>query len=437
MCGSVRSGTYREPSEAARRTIGSALTGPLTHTRFVRHGRISLIQAAYGIAFGLLMPFTLPLLAERGLSAAQIGLIMGITGVAALVAYPLWGAIADGWLGRPRTIALSALLAALGGAWILAAGGDPVALTLAMSVAVVGAMAWGPLIDALTLGLLGEGSSDYGRIRLWTSLGWAASTAAGGLLWSVAGPVPVFAAFIVGSLAVAVLVLLPLPEGGAAARTGSDAEHLSLRGWLPLLTAPLMVGFLAGLLLTAVGEHASGRFVSLRILDQGGGIMLVGLAAALPALVEIPVFASSRRLTSRLGLRTLFVVGAVAAAVLMSLVAVAPEPWMVAGLRTLEGTSYALRYMAMVLIIGALMPRHLYAVGQSVAWFFYAGIAPIVADAAGGFIYETLGAEALFLLITGAFLAGGAIVWVVLRGPDFRPQRVVPVEKVPPPLTPG
>lgn len=404
----------------------------------MRHGRISLIQASYGIALGLLMPFTLPLLAERGLSAAQIGLIMGITGVAALVAYPAWGAIADGWLGRPRAILLSSLAAATGGAWILLAGDDPVALTAAMSVAVVGAMAWGPLIDALTLELLGEGSADYGRIRVWTSVGWAASTFAAGLVWAAVGPELVFTAFVAGSLALALLILLPLPppDGHVHGDAHHERPRPAIRSWLPLLTTPLMLGFLAGLLLTAIGEHASARYVSLRILDQGGGIALVGVAAALPALVETPVFASSRQLAARFGLRSLFVSGAIVAALLMGLVAVAPEPWMAAGLRTLEGTSYALRYMAMVLIIGALMPRHLYALGQSVAWFVYAGIAPIAADVAGGLIYEAFGAEALFLLIMVAFFGGGSVVWLALRGPQFRRQRAL-VTDVPPPPTPG
>ena len=399
----------------------------------MRHGRISLIQATYGSVFGLLMPFTLPLLAERGLSAAQIGLIMGVTGVAALVAYPAWGGVADGWLGRPRTTALASLLAAIGGAWILLAGDDPLALTAAMSVAVVGSMAWGPLIDALTLELLGEGSADYGRIRVWTSVGWAASTFLAGLVWSVAGPMPVFAAFVAGSLVMVALMLAPLPLPAGQVDGAHAAPRPSVRSWLPLLTAPVMVGFLVGLLLTAIGEHASARYVSLRILDQGGGIVLVGVAAALPALVETPIFASSRGLATRLGLRALFVGGAIVAAVLMGLVAVAPEPWMAAGLRAIEGTSYAMRYMAMVLVIGVLMPRRLYALGQSVAWFVYAGFAPIAADVAGGLIYDSFGAEALFLLIMIAFFAGAAVVWYVLRGPEFRAQRTVPPEVPPPP----
>jgi len=397
-----------------------------------------------GIAFGLLMPFPVPLLAERGLGAAEIGLILSVSGMASLLAYPVWGAIADGWLGRPRTIALAALTAATGGLWIMLAGNDPVALTLGLSVAFVGALAWGPLIDALTLGELGDGSTSYGRIRLWASVGWAASATAGGWLWMQVGPEPVFTAFIIASLLLALLVMLParraVGSGFRALATAADQEELprpSLRSWLPLFMTPVLLGFLLGLLVTSVGEHASWRFISLRILDQGGSVFLVGLAASLPALVEIPVFASSRRLAARLGLRWLFVIGALMAAILTALVAVAPEPWMVTGLRTLEGASYALRYMAMVLIIGVLLPRHLYAMGQSVAWFVYAGIAPIVADAAGGLIYDTYGAPALFLVVTVALSVGGGIVWLALRGPRFGPQRAATVpEDIPAPPPP-
>jgi PPP family 3-phenylpropionic acid transporter len=201
-----------------------------------------------------------------------------------------------------------------------------------------------------------------------------------------------------------------------------------------------MLGFLLGLLVTSLGEHASWRFIGLRILDQGGGVFLIGLAASLPALVEVPVFLSSRRLAGRFGLRRLFVGGAAVAALIMGLIAVAPEPWMVAGLRTLDGVSYAMRYTAMVLIVGALLPRSLFAFGQSVAWFVYAGIAPIVADAAGGLIYETFGAEALFLATMVALAVGGAIVWLVLRGLRFGPQGPLPAvaagSVAPPPAGP-
>jgi MFS family permease len=254
----------------------------------------------------------------------------------------------------------------------------------------------------------------------------------GAAVWQVTGPVPVFLAFSVASLVVVLLVLMPParrmvppvphlePHGR---RVGAGTPAARTMGRLPSqllgVASPVLVGFLVGLFVTSIGEHASARFASLRILDQGGGVMLVGLAAALPAIVEIPVFGGSRRLLGLLGLRMMYVWGALIAALLALLVALAPEAWMVTVLRTLDGTSYALRYMAMVVIVGALLPGHLHALGQSLTWFLYAGLAPIVADVAGGLVYERLGAAALFTAAMLTMLAGGTLVWLALRGPRF------------------
>ena len=390
----------------------------------------------------------------------------GVAGVASLVAYPAWGAVADGRLGRRRTIALTGATAAVGGLLILLAGSDPMMLTVALSVAILGALPWGPLVDSLALRELSEPSTGYGRVRAWASLGWAASAIIGGAAWQITGPVPVFLAFSVASLGLAVLVLAPPTRGRApavprpqpqgppaqaaspaAAATPAQAASPAARtmGRLPsqLLAAasPVLAGFLIGLFVTSIGEHASWRFVSLRILDQGGGVVLVGLAAALPALVEIPVFGSSRRLLARLGLRMMYVWGALIAALLALLVALAPEPWMVTALRTLDGTSYALRYMAMVVVIGALLPVHLHAIGQSLTSLVYAGLAPIVADVAGGLVYERLGSAALFVAAMLTMLAGGLLVWLALHGPRFGPgasgsavEREVEALVLPPPV---
>jgi hypothetical protein len=100
-------------------------------------------------------------------------------------------------------------------------------------------------------------------------------------------------------------------------------------------------------------------------------------------------------------------------------VAFSASALLVTTLRALDGTSYALRYMAMVVIIGALLPGHLHALGQSLTWLVYAGVAPIVADVAGGLVYEHLGAAALFVAAMLMLLTGRIVVWLALRGTRF------------------
>jgi hypothetical protein len=177
-------------------------------------------------------------------------------------------------------------------------------------------------------------------------------------------------------------------------------------------------------LVVSIGELATWRYVSLRILDQGGGTLLVGLAAALPALVETPVFLGSRRWERILGLRWIYVAGALIASVMALLIGLASEAWLVALFRTLDGTAYALRHIGMVLIIGALLPGRLQAFGQSMGWLVSQGIAPIVADVGGGLIYDAIGGGAVFVAASVLDLTGAIVVSIVLAGATLgRPAR--------------
>ena len=113
--------------------------------------RLRWLYVLQGAALGLLLPFLVPLMASRGLSATEIGLVLGAAGLVTLACYPMWGALADGPLGRSATLVVSAGVAFLGGIWVAAAGSDPVVLAMAVSVALAGGLAWAPVSDAIAL----------------------------------------------------------------------------------------------------------------------------------------------------------------------------------------------------------------------------------------------------------------------------------------------
>jgi PPP family 3-phenylpropionic acid transporter len=132
--------------------------------------------------------------------------------------------------------------------------------------------------------------------------------------------------------------------------------------------------------------------------------------------VETPVFLASRRWERILGLRWMYVAGALISSVIALLIALSTEAWMVALFRTLDGTAYALRYIGMVLIIGALLPARLQAFGQSIGWLVAAGIAPIIADVAGGWIYDAIGGSAVFVASAAIGAVGAVVVFLALTG---------------------
>jgi PPP family 3-phenylpropionic acid transporter len=398
--------------------------------------RLRWLYGLQGAALGLLLPYLVPLMAGRGLSATEIGLVLGASGLVTLACYPMWGALADGPLGRPATLVVSSAVALVGGLWLAVAGSDPVVLTMAVSLALVGGLPWAPVSDALALQSLGEQASSYGRLRAWASFGWAVTAVCAGLAWDRVGGSAVVAAFGLAAITVALAVLLPggvRRPGGVQRPTGRPvgpdalqdaAEHGAdivrpaavRREWRLVLASPILLGFLAGMLIVSIGEMATWRYTSLRILDQGGGAILVGLAAALPAVVEVPVFLGSRRWERLLGLRWVYVAGALIASAMALCIGLASEAWLAALFRTLDGTAYALRHIGMVLIIGALLPLRLQAFGQSIGWLASQGVAPIFADVGGGVIYDRLGGSAVFIAASALALIGGIVVFLALSG---------------------
>lgn len=406
--------------------------------------RLLVLFATQGVATGLLLPFLVPILYDQGLRPEVIGLLLGLSAAITLGAYPAWGILADTRLGRNRAVQASALIAAAAGCVIALAGPEPALLAAGVCAVSIGAAPWGPISDAIALDVLGAESRDYGRVRRWTSLGWAGAALAGGALYVVLGPAAPPLAFAVASVAVGVAAGRGAGRwSGPSASRGSEAGErldeasppgegvgtgvssgtsLSALRDLPRLlrSSPVLGPFLLGLFIVSCGGSAAGSFLPLRILDSGGGPFLVGLAAALPAIVEIPFFSGSGAIATRVGLRGLFVIGAAVSALQFAVVAVVPEPWAITTVRTVDGAAFALRYAAIVLIIGACLPERYRAIGQSATWLVAGAIAPIVADPIGGLVYGTLGGTALFAGSALTVAAGAALVYRVLDRPAFR-----------------
>ncbi|MFM2106719.1 MAG: hypothetical protein RL338_1751, partial [Chloroflexota bacterium] len=370
--------------------------------------------ALQGVATGLILPFTVPILRDRGFRADEIGLVLGASAVAAVAAFPLAGYLADARLGRLRVLRWSSVAAAAAGLAFAALGatdrgGELALAALAVAAISVGTASWGPVADALALegGGVGPGRADYGLIRRWTSIGWVVAALCGGAAYAALGPSVPPLAFAAASLAVGAAALgddrapagTPTRDGRqdpAPARPGAG-EFVRL-----VRRSPIAIPFLLGLVLVSAGGSAANGFVPLRILDTGGGPFLVGLASALPALVEIPFFSRAGDLAARIGLRGLFAVGAAIGALQLALFAVAPDPRVVAAIRTADGAAFALRYSAIVLIVGGILPARFRAMGQAGMWLVVGGLVPIVAGPVGGRVYEAVGGPALF--------AGGAAV---------------------------
>ena len=378
-------------------------------------GRLRTLFLLAGVSGSAFIPFFAPLLKGWGLTPEEIGLVIAVGALASAVAMPVWSHVADTRQGAGRVLVVSSLLTAAFAIVLFATPQLfwPVLVVAALMYVCAGPGA--PLSDALAVAYLGdERASEYGRIRLWASLGWGVAVIVFGALYQLVGLGPVLPLYAAGTVAFA-LWARRLPPGApvpvpAESRLGAFGDVFR--------ASPRLAPFVVGMFIVSVGVYAALSFVSLRIINTGGGPLLVGVAAGFAALIEIPVMNWSGGLARRFGLRTVFVAGALVYALVFLTWTLIDSPLVLSLVATGDGVAFALVYVGAVVIIGRLVPRRLLSTGQSVSQTFGWSIGAIVGPSIAGFVFAHLGAPALFAGAGALCAAGAVLVWFVLAGTE-------------------
>ena len=373
--------------------------------------RVQLLFVLVGVAEAAILPFLPIVLKDRGLSAAQIGLVLAVAAAAAFFAMPVWGYAADLQLGPPETIVVAAITAAVAVVPLaLVHGLAPLAVAAIVVTAARSPLA--SLCDAVALDHLGaDARVDYGRVRLWQSIGWAVAACVWGALLQTGSIRLLPAIYIPCVLALA----LSAATLGGPRLLRVRAERGSRRAMVRSL-AP----FLLSLLLLFSAFSATFSFVSVRIADLGGGLFVVGLATALQAAAEAPVMRATPWLVRLLSHRAMYVAGSLFFAVAFAAWAFLDSSVAIAAVKLVAGVGFALAYVGSVVIVDDLVPPALRGTAQAIARAVSFGLASIAGSLVGGAVYGYAGPRVLFLGCAGAALLAGAGIALV---PMIEPWR--------------
>jgi len=235
-----------------------------------------------------------------------------------------------------------------------------------------------------------------------------------GLLYGAAGYWPAPFLFVGFALAIAVLAG-HIPDIKRAAlvarrRGGAIREALALQ--------PSLVRILLAVGIAHVGVFAGFSFLSLRLVELGGGPPQVALSSATAAAAEVVAMIAAGRIIRRVGMRTMFVGASILSAVAFASWVVLTSPEAIIATRVLSGAGYSGIFIASVTSVQLLLPSRLQGSGQALASMTTAGIAAFVANVLGGVIYGGPGHEALFG-VGAAFSVVGAVLgwlWLPRRG---------------------
>jgi PPP family 3-phenylpropionic acid transporter len=375
---------------------------------------VQVLFILFGVAIAAFFPFLSLFLDGKGLTAGQIGVVIACMAVARLLFSPLWGHLADTTIGRRAALQIGTLGGAVAALALFAVEEYAAVVVAAFALAGVAATI-GPNVDAIALVYLGdERMSDYGRIRGWESLSYAATCLLVGFVLQQVGvrwSMPVFA-----------LAAVAVFAWSSAAIASDRPEHKTEHGRLGAVgavfrAAPRFWVFLLATLFVWTGFNAAWNFIGLKIAEGGGGALLIGLGAALGGLVEVPVMRMSSRFAKRYGLRPVYVAGCVVYAFGFLLWGLVEDPTIVSVLTVFEGMGFALLFTTAVVVIGRMLPKTLYSTGQSLAGTVGFGIAPIAGAGIGGWVFDRFGTVTLYLGASVLALIGGVVAWGALSAP--------------------
>ncbi len=359
---------------------------------------------AYFAYVGAYSPYITLYLKDIGMTAAQIGLLYSIPQVMRIFGPTAWGHLAD-TTARQRAIVRVAALASLIGFAGMYFGTSFAWLFAVLVVMHFFTSAQMPLIEAITLDQVREAPGQYGRIRVWGSVGFVIAVLGLGYLLDTL-PVRTVLHVTMGLLVLvfAAAMLMPAPR-----HVTPDAPRESLRGKLKL---PAVRVFLAAGFLNAFAHAALYTFFSIYLDQNGYSKSAIGWMWSIGVLIEIIVFQYLPQLMQRFRLETLFFSTFVFCAIRFTLIAWAVEWWWVLVIAQLmHAFTFAIYHASAVALAGRLFGAGNQARGQAVYISLTFGLGGFAGAMVSGTLWEVIGPSWTYTISAIAGVVGVLLLW--------------------------
>ena len=365
--------------------------------------RGAVFYFSYLGVMGMFIPFlNVYFQQELGFNGRQIGLMAMIAPLMVLTVVIPLSSLAD--RRRWRIPILMTALTGFGGMMFVLR--LPQTLVFVLPTWLFTAMFMTPnmtLADSLIARMALRHGLNYGSMRLWGSIGFSFSSAAGGVLWERFGFGSMF--LVVGSAVFFVVILASRLEEAPA--RGAQQEHLPLRvirqdhGLLVLLLTTFFVG---------VAFNMSIVFDGIYVSSLEGSGTLIGMVFSMAAAGELPTMHYRNKIVGLLGGPKTFLLAYGLLLTAFLGYATAWHPWLLLLTALVKGFGFGLFLAGSIPFISERVPENLSSTVQSLFSASLFGIAPLLAAPLGGEIYERFGVRAIFICGCLFMVVAGSIM---------------------------
>ncbi len=365
---------------------------------------------------GMQAPYLFLYFKRVGFTDSQLGTLAALPPLLNVVAPPLWGAVADAFGDRRRTLAVLLVLAAVSFPWLMYVTSFEATLGVLLAFSGV-AFAPMAIADAIALENVERKGGDYGRLRLWGSLGFAVPLLVFGLVLErgaggeAASLYPIFMGFAIFRLVSAGWVGM-LPASWGSRGRGFDWRAARVF-WRPRFVA------LAGCAVVAAGAmSAYYLYFSIYLDEVGIADNVKGYFWVIAVAAETGMMLVIGGLMRRIGLKWTFVLSLVGCAARLFAFSFALGPAAIACVQCLHALTFAALTVSSITFVSRMTPAGLRASGQSLWMALTMGLGAALGSKLAGMAAGALGLMGMFQVFSVAAAAAAVGAVVLVREPE-------------------
>jgi len=377
----------------------------------MRTWHFSTFYFFYYTTIGVMIPYWSLFLQHRGFSATEIGQLMAMFLVTKLFAPNVWASIADKITARNGSsfglLRFASLITVCIYCLMYWADGFFATAMVMLGFCVF----WNaslPQLEAATLNHLQDRRDQYGRIRLWGSVGFIVMVQGLGVVMDYTGPEAILPAGGIALLSVFLASFMLRDTGAKCDDPVVKENDISNDSFLKLINKNVI--FLLALCVLMQVSHAPWHtFFSIYLEEYGYTKSTIGALWSIGVIFEIMVFIIGYRLLQRYRLAYLLSFTFLIAAIRWIMVSAFPESgWLILITQIMHSMTYGLYHSVMIKLIDRIFQGRYQIRGQALYSSLTFGLGGAIGSFFSGYIWTNIGHNQLFMsagiLMLGVFL---------------------------------
>ncbi|OZU88326.1 hypothetical protein CIL03_11790 [Virgibacillus indicus] len=340
---------------------------------------------------------------DVGLTTGEIGILFAAGPLVMIFAQPFWGMLTDYW-DSPKITLFIMIIGSAGTALFYPFSYEFENLLILNIIYFFFQSSVPPIADATAMSLLDD-RNDFGKVRLWGSVGYAAGVIAVGKVLDLFGLQLMFilhSCFLLIALTLA--LRLPIKKGGK--------KDFSMQKAVSLFKNPAFLMFLLFSFLVHLTVHANNSFYAIYIQNMGATLTVVGLALLIKSILEVPFFALSKKLMNNFSFPILLSATAIIYAVRWIILGYSSGLEILVWSQILLSLSYSIQYFVSVAYVDVIAPERYRATGQTFYWAVTFGLGGWLGNLLAGFVLDYIEIDEMYRLAALISLASVSLLWI-------------------------